>query len=70
MKTKPDAFRNTSKVQYSVTINGQEFKTWAMDEHAAISNVSYRYSKDNDEEVGLVMWKIKNDQYSCEVTKL
>ena len=57
--TKPTA---QPKLFFLVTIENEKFKTWAVDEDRAISNAAYRYADQEDEEVGLVRWKIKNEQ--------
>lgn len=58
------------KLKYKVTIDGQEYLTSAFNEEGAISNAAYRYAQDNDEEVRLIVWKIKNDKLDIEVDEV
>jgi hypothetical protein len=68
MKAKPTNSKPaTNKVPYTVTLDGQIFLTYAHNEAGAISNVAYRYAIQEDMDVKLVMWKIKQDELDCEV---
>jgi hypothetical protein len=57
MKAKPT---DQSKLLFNVTIENSSFKTWAVDEDKAISNACFRYAEENDTDVKLVKWKLKN----------
>jgi hypothetical protein len=74
MKESPKSTRRTisgcKKFKYRVIIDDTPYDTWAFNEEAAVSNAAYRYALDNDEEVGLIMWKIKNDELDMEVEEL
>jgi hypothetical protein len=50
------------KIPYIVIIEESTYHTSAYNEEAALSNAAYRYAEENDEEVGLIMWKIKQDK--------
>jgi hypothetical protein len=58
------------KYPYLVTIDGQEFHTSAHSPQAAISNAAYRYSEQEEEEVALVRWKIREGHLNCEVEEV
>ena len=72
MKTSPSKSNQPArkKFKYLVTIEDTEYITWAYTEENARSNAAYRYADENDEEVGLVMWRIKHDELYCEVEEL
>jgi len=77
MKTQPSSYQvSTSnltdqlKSPYSVCLDGQLFTTYAYNEAGAISNVAYRYGIQEHEDVKLIMWKIKQRELICEVSKL
>jgi hypothetical protein len=77
MKTQPSSYQvpNPSltdqlKSPYSVCLDGQIFTTYAHNEAGAITNVAYRYGIQEHEDVKLIMWKIKQKELSCEVSKL
>jgi len=58
------------KYQYLVTIDGEEYPTWAYNEEGALSNAAYRYGDEHDEEVGRVMWMTKHGDLDYEVVEL
>ncbi len=55
------------KFQYCVTLDDQEFHTWAYNKEGATSNAAYRYAEQEDEEVRHIMWQIKQGEIYCEV---
>jgi hypothetical protein len=61
MKEKPP----TVKLPFSVYIEGELYETFAYNHQGAISNAAYRYAEDNDEDVKLVMWKIREEMLEC-----
>jgi hypothetical protein len=68
MKVQPSVFTGTrKKIKYSVTIEDEVYDTWAFNEEGAIANAAFRYGFDNDEDVKLVMWKIREEQLYCNV---
>lgn len=67
MKTSAKSFKKLSKTRYLITIDGHEFTTYAYNEESAISNAAYRYAEQEDEEVALIRWKIKENILTCEV---
>jgi len=69
MRVKPN-LNAVRKTQFVVSIEEEEFTTWASDEHAAMSNAAFRYAEEHDEGVALVMWKMKNDELYCEVNEV
>ncbi len=58
------------KFQYCVTLDDQEFYTWAYNEEGARSNAAYRLAEQEDEEVKHIMWQIKQGEIYCEVTEV
>jgi len=58
------------KTLFNVTIENSSYKTWATSEEKAVSNVCFRYSEDEDEEVALVKWKVKQGQLTVSVEEL
>jgi hypothetical protein len=65
--TKPGSTKKSKasgfKSKYCVVIEDSEYITMAYNEEGALSNAAFRYGEENDEEVALVMWKIKHDKY-------
>jgi len=72
MKTSPSKSNQLAhkKFKYLVTIEDTEYITWAYTEENARSNVAYRYADENDEDIGLVIWKIKEGDLYCEVIEI
>ena len=68
MKTHPTTQGAPKKTKYRVEIDGEVFITWAPNEELALSNAAYRFADQEDLEVRLVMWKLRNDKldYSVE----
>ena len=54
--------KDRPKFQYSVIIDNCEYHTWAYNKEGALSNAAYRFGKENDMDVKLVMWKIRNGE--------
>lgn len=63
MKYKPtdNTIPLREKTKYLVTIENEQYETYAHSEEAALSNAAWRYASDQDEEVALVKWKIKQE---------
>jgi cytidine deaminase len=57
------------KTLFNVTIENSSYKTWATSEEKAIANACFRFAEDEDEEVALVRWKVKNEQLTVTVTE-
>ena len=66
MRVKPN-LNHIRKTKYRITIEDQVFDTWASDEQAAVSNAAFRYAEENDEEVGIVAWKIRTGEFYYDV---
>jgi len=67
MKTKPSAAKK-EKINYLVILDGEHYSTYAFNENGAISNAAFRRSEEVDEDVKLIMWKIREGQLDCEVS--
>jgi hypothetical protein len=50
------------KTKFIVTIEDEEYETWAFSEEAALSNACFRYASDQDEDVALIKWQVRNDK--------
>ena len=63
MKFKPTTPGNPQreKTKFIVTIEDDEFTTSAYTPESALSNAAYRFADENDEDVALVKWKIKQE---------
>jgi len=48
------------KQRFIIEIAGKQLTTYAYNTSQAITNCSYRYAKEEEIAVGLVIWKIKN----------
>jgi len=58
------------KIHYTVTLDGEEFSTWAYNPQGAISNAAFRLSKEQGVNVQLIMYKIKQGDIDCEVKEI
>ena len=58
------------KIQYEVTIEDSTFITAAYTPESALSNAAYRFADENDEDVALVKWKLKEGKLYFEVTEI
>ena len=54
------------KKRYLVEIDGESYSTYALSEHAAISNIAFRYAQEHKTTVALVMYKINLGEISAE----
>lgn len=66
--------QSTPKQKYSVHVEIEDevwdMITTATDENKAVNNVMFRISEEIDEDVGLLMWKYKNDKIDVEVEEV
>lgn len=61
MKFKPTTPGNPQreKIQYEVVIEDSTFITAAYNSESALSNACWRFAEENDEDVALIKWKIR-----------
>ena len=55
------------KIHYTVTLDGEEFSTWAYNPHGAKSNAAFRLAQIEGVKVNLIMWKIQEGDIECKV---
>ena len=72
MKFKPTTPGNPQreKIHYCVTIEGEQYETYAYSEEVALSNAAWRYAEDYDEDVALIKWKLRNDKLYFDVEEV
>lgn len=73
MKFKPTKMgENPSqrKNQYEVVIGDNIYTTHAYNSESALSNAAYRYASDQDEDVALIKWKIREGKLYSNVEEV
>ena len=58
------------KIQYEVVIENSTFITAAYNSESALSNAAYRYASDQDEDVALIKWKIREGKLYSNVEEV
>lgn len=58
------------KTKFIVTIEDEEFTTSAFTEEQALSNACWRYAEENDEDVALIKWQVRNDKLYSNVEEV
>ena len=72
MKFKPTTTRNPQreKIKFIVTIEDEEYETWAFTEEAALSNACFRHAEEVNEDVALIKWQVRNDKLYSNVEEV
>jgi len=72
MKFKPTSPSNPAreKTYYCVTIEDEEYSTYAHTPEQALSNACFRYASDVDEDVALIKWKVKEEKLYSNVEEV
>ena len=58
------------KIQYEVVIDDSVYETWAFTEEAALSNACWRYADENDEDVALIKWQVREGKLYSNVEEV
>ncbi len=72
MKFKPSTPSNSQreKIHYCVTIEGEQYNTYAYSEEVALSNAAWRYAEEVDEDVALIKWQLSHDKLYFDVEEV
>jgi len=72
MKFKPTSPSNPAreKTKFLVTIENEEFTTSAFTEEQALSNACWRYAEEQDEDVALIKWQVKQEKLYSNVEEV
>jgi hypothetical protein len=72
MKFKPTSPSNPAreKIQYEVTIEDSTFITAAFTPESALSNACWRYAEEQDEDVALIKWQVRNEKLYSNVEEV